>query len=249
MDLHLAGWDYHFRTKAGFRVQGIANASLLREEERHGVLSFYNRVASEIWIMPADWFLEIGAGLFPADASIFLVTDVEEPVGFSIVKRLRIRGRRVLFGWFTNVRPCYQKMGTLDSITCFLVNRELTDGEGLPPYSFRTRNPVRWRAAARMMTRVAPDFIGGTHDQELYQLARHVAGHVYPGSRFDQETLAMPDAYPPGSGYQAPYHLNDQTVDRAFYAHPAIANPNGGLITVGELNAELIRERIKDASF
>jgi len=249
MDSYLAEWDYRFRTKSGVDVRGIRNASLVREEERHDILSFYNRVAGEIWVMSPDWFHEIGGGLFPADASIFLATDDDNaPVGFSIVKRFTVRGHQVLFSWFTNVRPRYQRLGTLDSITTFLLSRYLTETGSLPMYSLRTRNPVRWRAAARLMTRVAPDFFHGTRDPELYELAGHIAAHVYAGSKFEPDTLAMPETYLAG-GYQEPYHLADERVDRAFYAHPAIANPVGGLIAVGELNADLVRERIKDAGF
>jgi hypothetical protein len=249
MDLNTTEWDYHFTTKAGIRVRGIASAAALPEEKRRDVLSFYNSVAGEIWVMPSDWFHQIGAGLFPEDASVFLATEDETPVGFSIAKRLRIRGHTVLFSWFTNVRPRYQKMGTLDAITYFLVNRELKNSQRLPLYSFRTRNPVRWRAAARMMIRVAPDFINGTRDLELHELAREIAGHVYPEETFDPATLAMPDAYPPGSGYQIPYHLSDEAVDGAFYAHPAIVSPTGGLIAVGELNSDLIMEKLKNLEF
>lgn len=93
-----------------------------------------------------------------------------------------------------------------------------------------------------MMTRVAPDFIRGTYDPDLYRLARHISEHVYPGSLLDPKTLGVSEAYP-GSGYQAPSHLDDEAIDRAFYAHPSIANPTGALITVGELDENAIRQK------
>ena len=247
MDLHSIDWDYDFRTRAGLHVWGTANASSLREGDRRCVLSFYDCVAKEIWIMPPDWFQQIGVGLFPEDASIFIVTNGEEPAGFSIVRRLEISGgRKVLFEWFTNVRPRYQRLHTVDSITYFLLRRELVNGGSLPFYSLRTRNPVKWYAAARMMTRVAPDLIRGTHDSELYQLARRMSEHVYPGSMLDPETLGVNEAYP-GSGYQAASHLDDKVIDRAFYAHPAVASPTGAIIMVGELDEVTVRQKIKGA--
>jgi hypothetical protein len=247
MGLQSLAWDYDFRTKSGVRVRGIANASLIPERARHDILSFYNTVAKEIWIMSPDWFHEIGGTLFPPDASIFLATsDDETPVGFRILRRFPIRSHRILFSWFTNVRPRYQRMGTLDTITTFLLSQLLKESGSLPLYSFRTRNPIRWRAEARRMTRMAPDFFRGTRDPELYELAGDIAAHVYSGQRFDPATLAMPDAYEAG-GFQTPYHVADEALDRAFYAHPGIVAPDGGVLAVGELNADLIQARITEA--
>ena len=77
--------------------------------------------------------------------------------------------------------------------------------------------------------------------EDLQELGLKIASVVYPGSEIDPVSLGMPNSFPPGSGYQEPYHLADASLDHRFYSHPAISNPQGGILFVGELDADFFR--------
>ena len=235
-------------SRAGYEISVVSDVANLGPDQRRLVLSLYDVVANEIWIKSPNWFEENGSGFFPADAKIFVVKDGEDPVGFSVARRFDVATGSVLFRWFTNIRPRYQNKGVLRDITSALLKGEMETSDTLPYYAFRTRNPLRWLIATRIAKRIVPDFVNSSYHPDLMHTAQLVAGKVYPACNYDAETLAVADAYPPGDGYQAPKHLNDETLDARVYTHPGISNPSGALIVVAELDRQKVSAEAQSAS-
>ena len=230
-----------FVTTRGFDVLVLNGADRLSPGERIKILDIYDSVCDEIWMKPPGWFREHGHDLFPPGCDILIITQEDRPIGFSVVRMLDLCGRNVLFRWFTNIRPAYQKAHILGDITAFLWDRHLKRCGHLPFDAFRTRNPIRWDFSRRFFKRVAPDVLSDECDEELYSIGSELARVLYPDAKFDPQTLAVHDAYEDGVGYQKPYHLRDPAHDEKFYRHPGVANPNGAVIFVGELDNTIAR--------
>ena len=230
-----------FEISNGLKVSVARDTSILGPGDRDKVLGVFDAVTNLIWKKPERLFRESGSKFFVPDATVFLIQDGGVPVGFSLVRTFSVDGRPVLFRWFNNIDPRYQRRGLIMAITRYLAEQEMASGEGLPTYCLRTRNPIRWLGATRYTKRMAPDLLKGEVHEDLQELGLKIASVVYPGSEIDPVSLGMPNSFPPGSGYQEPYHLADASLDHRFYSHPAISNPQGGILFVGELDADFFR--------
>jgi len=236
------------RTRGGMDISIIKDAARLTPDQRAHLLELYDFVANDIWAKHPNMYRYFGKHLFPEGTMILIAALDQDVAAFSVSRKVVVAQRPFLYLWFSNVRPKYQKMRLFRDTTALTFRQMIDDLENLPFYAFRTRNPVLWYSARRLMRRAAPDFLDGTVHQDLRHAAADIAGSLYPQMEYDAQSLSFPAAYKWVGGYQSPQHHRDPELDRRFYEHPAITNPHGAVLTVGTLDPEAVRASLSLAA-